>query len=90
MSRTKDTRLFFATDIHGSDRCFRKFLNAGKFYEADVLLMGGDITGKMLVPLVEIGGGRYESYLFGRRRQVDTPELPAFARRTAVPGSSLQ
>jgi Icc-related predicted phosphoesterase len=46
------TRLFFVTDVHGSDRCFRKFVNAGKFYSANVLILGGDITGKMIVPLV--------------------------------------
>ena len=47
------TRLFFVTDVHGSERCFRKFVNAGKFYGANVLVLGGDITGKMIVPLVE-------------------------------------
>ena len=46
------TRLFFATDIHGSDVCWKKFLNAGKFYRADVLVLGGDMTGKALVPIV--------------------------------------
>jgi len=46
------TKLFFVTDIHGSDRCFRKFVNAGKFYNADALILGGDITGKMMIPLV--------------------------------------
>ncbi len=45
-------RIFFATDIHGSERCFRKFLNAGKFYNADHLILGGDITGKVLVPVI--------------------------------------
>jgi Icc-related predicted phosphoesterase len=44
-------RLFFATDIHGSDRCFRKFLAAAQHYEADVLVLGGDIAGKGLVPV---------------------------------------
>jgi len=43
--------LFFATDIHGSERCFRKFINAGAFYGVDALIMGGDITGKTLVPI---------------------------------------
>jgi len=32
----KSTRLFFATDVHGSERTFRKFINAGKFYQAAV------------------------------------------------------
>ena len=44
-------RIFFATDIHGSDRCFRKFLAAAKAYEADALVLGGDIAGKGLVPI---------------------------------------
>lgn len=50
-------RIFFATDIHGSERCWRKFLNAGAFHKADVLVMGGDMTGKAMVPIVARGGG---------------------------------
>jgi Icc-related predicted phosphoesterase len=84
--RGSDTKLFFATDIHGSDRCFRKFLNAGKFYGADILLMGGDITGKMLVPVVEVAGGEYESYLYGRRRTVAKDDLPALYKQIADAG----
>ena len=45
-------RIFFATDIHGSEVCWRKFLNAGTFHKADVLVMGGDMTGKAMVPIV--------------------------------------
>ena len=37
--------LFFATDVHGSEICWKKFINAGKFYKADVLILGGDMTG---------------------------------------------
>src|SRR2546428_5860164 len=44
-------RIYFATDIHGSDRCFRKFLAAAESYEADALVLGGDIAGKGLVPI---------------------------------------
>jgi Icc-related predicted phosphoesterase len=44
-------RIFFATDVHGSDRCFRKFLAAAGVYEANVLLLGGDVAGKGLVPI---------------------------------------
>jgi Icc-related predicted phosphoesterase len=81
-----DYRLFFATDIHGSDRCFRKFLNAARFYSCDVLVMGGDITGKMLVPIVDEGHGRYRTNLFGRRREVGDAELPALRKRIADAG----
>jgi uncharacterized protein len=54
------TTLFFATDIHGSDICWSKFLNAGKFYGADVLILGGDMTGKAVVPFVHQGGKNYK------------------------------
>jgi Icc-related predicted phosphoesterase len=54
------TKLFFATDIHGSDICWSKFLNAGKFYEADVLILGGDMTGKAVVPIIHQGGSNYK------------------------------
>jgi uncharacterized protein len=51
-------RIFFATDIHGSDVCWRKFLNAGTFHKADVLIMGGDMTGKAMVP-ISVGNGSW-------------------------------
>jgi len=60
------TRIFFATDIHGSDVCFKKFINAGKFYKVDVLILGGDITGKMIIPIIKNPDESYEATLFGR------------------------
>lgn len=62
MTRTK---LFFITDVHGSDRCFRKFVNAGKFYGVNVLILGGDITGKMIVPLIKQQDGTYKCTFAG-------------------------
>jgi Icc-related predicted phosphoesterase len=50
-SRKRALRIYFSTDIHGSERCFRKFLAAATTYEAEVLIMGGDIAGKGLVPI---------------------------------------
>jgi Icc-related predicted phosphoesterase len=52
-------RIYFATDIHGSEVCWRKFLNAGQFYGADILIMGGDVSGKAVVPVVINPGGGY-------------------------------
>jgi uncharacterized protein len=49
-------KIFFATDLHGSEMCWRKFLNAGRFYDADILICGGDMTGKAIVPIVEEDG----------------------------------
>lgn len=67
----KPTRLFFATDVHGSDRTFRKFLNSAKFYEADVLVMGGDILGKLAIPIIQEGNGRYRATLQGRTETLE-------------------
>jgi uncharacterized protein len=50
--KTRALRIYFATDLHGSDVCFRKFLAAAKVYEADVLILGGDFAGKGLVPVL--------------------------------------
>jgi len=50
------SKVFFATDLHGSEMCWRKFLNAAKFYDADVLICGGDMTGKAIVPIVQENG----------------------------------
>src|SRR5216683_1473951 len=43
-------KIFFATDLHGSETCWRKFINAAKFYDCDTLICGGDMTGKAHVP----------------------------------------
>ena len=59
------TLIFFATDIHGSDLCFRKFLNAGKFYGATHLIVGGDITGKSLIPIRRTSQG-WSAHFAGR------------------------
>jgi Icc-related predicted phosphoesterase len=61
-------KVFFATDLHGSETCWRKFLNAAKFYGCDVLICGGDMTGKAIVPLVEEDG--HFSYTLAAERQV--------------------
>jgi len=62
---SKQTRLFFATDLHGSERTFRKFVNCAKFYNVDHIIMGGDIMGKMLVPIVHLHNSHYRVTLQG-------------------------
>jgi Icc-related predicted phosphoesterase len=74
-------RLFFATDVHGSDICWRKFLNAGKFYEADVLVLGGDMTGKALVPIVALAGGGYKATLLQQEFLLNSEEEVADMER---------
>jgi uncharacterized protein len=57
------TIVFFATDIHGSDICWAKFINAGKFYKAEVAILGGDMTGKAIVPIIHQGNSSYRAVL---------------------------
>ncbi|WP_052889328.1 metallophosphoesterase family protein [Thermogemmatispora carboxidivorans] len=70
---TRGTRIFYASDIHGSERCFLKFLNAAQFYKANVLILGGDITGKIVVPLLRRGSG-YEANFLGRTQRAETSD----------------
>ena len=58
--------VYFATDLHGSEQCFRKFLNAGKFYGADAVILGGDVAGKALIPVVSGPGESFEAQAYGR------------------------
>ena len=50
-------KLFYVTDIHGSNVCYRKFLNALPIYGVDVAVLNGDLLGKVLIPLVEKPAG---------------------------------
>ncbi|MEM0288247.1 MAG: metallophosphoesterase [Nitrososphaerota archaeon] len=68
------SRVFFVTDVHGSDVCFRKFINAGKFYKADVLILGGDITGKMIVPIINQSDGSYRCSYEGKEYLLKSKE----------------
>jgi Icc-related predicted phosphoesterase len=71
-------KIFFASDLHGSEICWKKFISAGTFYDVDALILGGDMTGKAVVPIIAQGSGTFkvtlldqESILKGRE-EVDT------------------
>jgi uncharacterized protein len=74
-------RVYYATDIHGSEVCWRKFLNAGRFYNADVVILGGDITGKAVVPVVAAAGGGHRIRQFSADRVLDADEVAAAETR---------
>ena len=61
------TRIFFVTDIHGSERCFKKFMASANFYKADVLILGGDVTGKMIIPIIKQPEGMYIADFLGEK-----------------------
>jgi Icc-related predicted phosphoesterase len=52
--------LFFVTDLHGSELCFRKFISAISIYNADAAIALGDLAGKMVVPVFDNGNGSYD------------------------------
>ena len=64
------TTIYYASDVHGSNRCFRKFLNAAKFYKAHVLVMGGDVLGKAIIFLEETRPGIYVTQERGQRLEL--------------------
>ena len=90
-SKKQLTRLFFATDLHGSERTYRKFINAGKFYQANVLVMGGDITGKLLIPIIKEGDGNYRATLQGTVHHLTTEaELQALLDKIGLLGFYIE
>jgi Icc-related predicted phosphoesterase len=72
--------LYYTSDVHGSERCFLKFLNAAKFYGVNTLILGGDLTGKVLVPIVEVDG-HWEMTFLGRHEVLRTSEDVAEAEK---------
>src|SRR5215467_4001516 len=81
------TRIYYASDVHGSNRCFRKFLNAAKFYQANVLVIGGDILGKAIVFLEAVGPGVYVTEERGLQVKLTTEaEVQAFEQRASDKG----
>jgi len=83
----KRVRLFYATDVHASERTFRKFLNGAKFYQVDHLVMGGDVMGKFMVPIVDEGAGHYRVTLQGEHFTLDSDgELQNMKQRVETLG----
>ena len=80
--RGSELKIFFATDVHGSNVCFKKFVGAAKFYGADVLILGGDVTGKMVVPIASQSGGRHLTWYAGKELELGSDDdVATFERR---------
>jgi Icc-related predicted phosphoesterase len=86
MPDKKFTKIFFATDLHGSARCYDKLLSAAKFYKADILVLGGDLTGKMLVPIVDQADGTFKADYIGGRTVRAGEELKSLEREITDSG----
>jgi uncharacterized protein len=83
----RKTKVYFATDLHGSSKCFRKFVNAGAAYGVDLLVLGGDVAGKALQTIVRGVDGRYRCTFIGTGYEVDAgPDLEALEKLIADHG----
>ena len=82
-----DVRIYFASDLHGSTVCFKKFINAAQFYGANVLLMGGDMTGKAVMPIAEQADGSFLADQAGQTLNLKSrEEVDHFVKRTTNMG----
>lgn len=79
-------RVFFVTDVHGSDQCWVKFINAAAAYKANVLILGGDITGKRVVPIVPVNGHYVATMGSGEVRLESGDEIRDFEKQAANAG----
>jgi Icc-related predicted phosphoesterase len=66
-------RILYGSDFHGSEAVFRKFISAGLQYKANIMIVGGDVTGKAMIPVIHQGNGRYQAYLFGADQVATNP-----------------
>jgi Icc-related predicted phosphoesterase len=71
---TETLSVYYASDVHGSERCWRKFLGAGRFYGVQALIMGGDLTGKAIVPIESRDDGSFSTTFIGETRSGRTAE----------------
>ena len=80
-------RIYFCSDIHASRKCWKKFLASAKYYNADIIVVGGDITGKFVVPIVTQAGGYSTARFLGVTRRVESAgELAKLKIRIADTG----
>jgi len=60
-------RLFFATDVHGSTIVWRKWIRACEVYKTNALILAGDLTGKVLIPIIKQKDNMWTASYFGRK-----------------------
>jgi Icc-related predicted phosphoesterase len=74
-------RFLFSTDFHGSETVWRKFLNAAKIFDLHALVLSGDMTGKVVVPIVKRADGKYDTAFLGNRYVLSEEEIPDFSKK---------
>lgn len=64
-------KLIYASDFHGASFCWDKLLRAAVSLNADAIAVGGDLSGKAVVPIIDHGGERYSAEVAGTVQTVD-------------------
>jgi Icc-related predicted phosphoesterase len=81
------TIIYFVTDLHGSSLCFRKFINASRVYKPTVMVLGADLAGKAIQPIVKGPAGTWEATFVGTRYRIEEgPELEELEKLIADHG----
>jgi Icc-related predicted phosphoesterase len=75
------TRFLFSTDFHGSETVWRKFLNSAKYFDLDALVLSGDMTGKLMIPIVKRFDGKFDASLHAEKYELTEAELPEFEKK---------
>jgi len=73
-------RIVFASDFHGSEVVWRKFLNSANVLKANWLIMGGDLTGKVLTPIVKQPDGTYKADFLDKTEAIQPDKLEDFRK----------
>src|SRR5260370_24443083 len=80
-------KVFVGTDVHGCAIGWGKCLKPAAFYKADMVVLGGDVTGKVLVPVLAMPG-YWEVTFGGQRLRLETKaELDEIQRKIRDRGS---
>lgn len=64
-------KIFFMADIHNSELVFRRFLSIPRHYDVDIMILSGDLTGKAIIPIIDLGGGQYQYTFRGKTNIVN-------------------
>jgi Icc-related predicted phosphoesterase len=74
------TRIFFSVDVHGNTALWRKWISAMEIYKADVLMFCGDLTGKLMVPIVRGSDGLCSVSYRGLKRRFSEEDIEKVSR----------
>lgn len=73
-------KILFATDLHGSEYTFAKLIKVLELWSPDALILGGDVAGKGLLPVL-VTGDRARMRWMGEEHDVPLDEVEQYEER---------